>query len=347
MSNTGDYFGGGGSYKPEIDAAIQRLEQFNAQLVGAEINLPPSVAAVQSSLIPKRGGTYSIAAYPLLAAWLDNHPEIVTTMAGYNSIVSASPINACSKYGMDNGGSTFRVPTVGNGGFARSLGTSGVTVGTIDGGFDYQIENIIGHFGLNIYDSYEQDVTGPFDAYIGRGDGGAYIGGGGTYTMGFDASKAVNAGTETTPQGSYIGTYIYSGNIVSNLPTPEPDWLTQQQANTDAIAALNAPVYPTPWADGSQYLFAGHSTNANEFKVQWTDANTFHCMGIVRGSRGNGNSVITLPRATASGTQYKPVILNSIAPAYLQVPSSGTIVSISAAFTSWIMVDVTFVLSPA
>lgn len=58
---------------------------------------------------------------------------------------------------------------------------------------------------------------------------------------GFDSQSAVVSGTnETSPRGSYQRVYIFTGNIVENLPTPTPAWLVQQDVNTNKIADLEA-----------------------------------------------------------------------------------------------------------
>lgn len=44
--------------------------------------------------------------------------------------------------------------------------------------------------------------------------------------------------------------FIWTGNVVSDLPDPEPDWLAQQVANTNEIAALNRNTHITAWYNG-------------------------------------------------------------------------------------------------
>ncbi len=257
MSNTGDFFGGGGSYQAVIDNALNRLRLVNSNMVGMEVNFPPSIGSHNSSLILKRGGEYSRVAYPALWEWVQVHTNILKTEAEWQALKTSSPIDAVPYYSSGNGSTTFRVPTVGTGGFTRSLGSEiRSDVGT---GFGSQIENhkhILpigyadndGYFGLVNHASIDNANAGGygfednFDSAqklkFSATDGNT---GSGTTRPKSSPDTYDNTG-ETSPQGFYVETYIYSGNLVDNLPVPEPAWLTQQQVNTDGIANLVNPL---------------------------------------------------------------------------------------------------------
>lgn len=85
----------------------------------------------------------------------------------------------------------------------------------------------------------------------------------------------VGTGDETHPQGFYNEVYIYSGNIVSNLPEPEPDWLEQQVVNTNEIEKLNRPL-------GCVWMYDSGATGGK-----------YDVIGIADGVFQSGATVIT------------------------------------------------------
>ncbi len=141
MSNTGNFFGGGGSYQAELDNALNQLRLVNSTMVGMEVNFPPSIGSNNSSLLLKRGGEYSRAAYPALWEWVQAHTNILKTEAEWQALNTSSPISAVPYYSSGNGSTTFRVPDVGLGGFARSRGSE--IRSDVDTGFGSQVMNIV------------------------------------------------------------------------------------------------------------------------------------------------------------------------------------------------------------
>jgi len=263
MSKLNEYFAGGGSYQPAIDKALAQLADYSALLVGSELSLPPHIANDHPGLIPKNGGEYSRKAYPFLWNWLERHPELVITDAEYDAVVKESPINACSMYSSGDGSSTFRVPTIGKGGFARSVVT---TDQSKDAGFGSKIEDhshatVVSDisstpnrpgFNFNtspnesIFSRIQQMETSAGDRQVqgcapttstANANWGSYTTSGTNVLALTSTSTHENLG-ETAPQGFYVATYIYTGNTLSNLPTPTPDWLAQQQVLINEIAKL-------------------------------------------------------------------------------------------------------------
>jgi len=211
MSSTDNFFSGGGTYANRMQAIEQQMTQLNAMFIGQEISLPPKTVNANSGLIEKNGTELSRTTYAALWAWLQLHPENLTSEFNYSSIVISSPISSCSLYSTGNGSTTFRVPTVGGGGFSRSANGS---ESDLDQGFQDQIQNITGSFvGINKIPDMD---LGAISFGSGLTSGGYSSGTSGT-NLYFDASRVVRTGTETHPQGFYNKTYIYTGNIVSNL----------------------------------------------------------------------------------------------------------------------------------
>ncbi|CAH6913213.1 hypothetical protein VCHA31O73_360045 [Vibrio chagasii] len=239
------FFKNGGTYANDIKEVRQELSQINATLTGSYLALPPQSKTDNSMIIEVNGATLSKKAYPQLWAFVQSTVGSVTATQ-YSDIVRNSPISMCTRYA-DLGGDSFRIPTVGLGGFHRFLGSlEQAPIGNIDGGFKSQVE----------YHKHALPIMA--DSNAGRVNVGktdmfgtiklnqiyhAYAQGAVVNSTGFNNSLSSgdiyhNSG-ETTPQGGYVKLYLYVGNIASNLPTPTADWLEQQAANTKAIADIN------------------------------------------------------------------------------------------------------------
>ncbi|WP_318491895.1 hypothetical protein [Photobacterium leiognathi] len=231
----------------------KELEEVRAMLgafVGQELSLPPTIADVNPALLPKEGGLYSRAAYPLLWNWLEQHPELLVSDADWQKHVSASPIKATPYYSLGNGVDTFRVPTVGIGGFSRAVGSESRS--DIATGHQDQLQNITGVFSGAFAD--ESNIEYSLGAFtFPWGSAGRRLQATGTMVrdggVKFDASRVARTGNETQPKAFYNKVYIYSGNNALGIPTPTPQWIAQQQALTDQIAKAYTTENKPSWSD--------------------------------------------------------------------------------------------------
>ena len=227
--------------KYSTGAIKQRVADLSNAFVGMESMFPPKAGSgVHPAWIEKSGGIFSRLTYPSLWAWANSHGLVVSESA-WLGIKAASPNGSVSVFSSGDGAATFRVPDVGEqGGFSRALkGASVAPIGDIDGGFEDQLQNITGDTGIEV--GHPSTLGGAF------GSGGVIHSRYGVegpisddVTGTFDASRVARTGDETSPRGSYTRIYIYTGNIVEDLPTPTPGWLNQQGANTNKIADLEA-----------------------------------------------------------------------------------------------------------
>ncbi len=221
----------------DLEPIKQRVADLSNAFVGMESFFPPRAGnGVHPAWIEKAGGVFSRLAYPMLWGWAEAHGLVVSESA-WQGIKAASPNGSVSVFSSGDGTGTFRAPDVGeSGGFARAIkGATGadVPVGDLDGGFEDQIQNITGNMGAQ-GNSNPTGAIGKYQDAPTSVTGSNY----GMQFLNFDASRVARTGSETSPRGSYQRTYIYTGNIVENLPTPTPNWLAQQEANTNAITDM-------------------------------------------------------------------------------------------------------------
>lgn len=226
---------------PDLAPIEQRVADLSNAFVGMESYYPPLAGdGVHPAWIEKAGGVFSRAAYPSLYGWAVAH-GLVVSEANWLAIKAASPNGSVAVYSAGDGATTFRVPDVGEeGGFARAIkGTTGATppIGDLGGGFEDQTQQMTGSFGSQGWRSDGTQKSGPF-GIASWGSRAPYDQGRAGTRVDFDNSLAVRTGTEESPRGMYQRVYIYTGNIVENLPTPTPDWLDQQVVNTNDIADL-------------------------------------------------------------------------------------------------------------
>ncbi|WP_419238310.1 hypothetical protein ACN08P_23070 (plasmid) [Photobacterium leiognathi subsp. mandapamensis] len=265
----------------------KELEEVRAMLgafVGQELSLPPTIADVNPALLPKEGGLYSRAAYPLLWNWLEQHPELLVSDADWHKHVSASPIKATPYYSLGNGVDTFRVPTVGIGGFSRAVGTESRP--DIATGHQDQLQNIKGSTIGGEYSGIVAEInvnnagTGAIRCASSNTIALARVAGNGNYKWAFfdfDASRVARTGEETQPKAFYNKVYIYSGNNALGIPTPTPQWIAQQQALTDQIANAYTTDNKPSWSD----------VGGNSYFVR-TDANYLQGMNWIQSATGLG-----------------------------------------------------------
>lgn len=226
---------------PDLAPIEQRVSDLSNAFVGMESYYPPLAGnGVHPAWIEKAGGTFSRDAYPSLWAWVEAH-GLVVTEANWQAIKAASPNGSVAVYSSGDGSTTFRAPDVGEeGGFSRAIkGATGATppVGDLDGGFEDQMQPITGEIPQDVVNS---SLSGAFYA-DGRYNSQVAINNDGYTSIDpvlLDSSRVTRTGSETSPRGFYQRVYIYTGNIVENLPTPTPAWLAQQGVNTNNITDL-------------------------------------------------------------------------------------------------------------
>lgn len=188
----------------------------------------------------------------------------VQSEENWQAAKALSPIGAVSFYSDGTNNTNFRTPSVGTGGFKRVLGESNTPpVGDIEGGFDWQIENIVGTFNTHGSETggIIRAATGvfgdsPVHAHIYRSTSSNYTGAASNPEINFDASRVVKAGDETTPQGFYVKTFIYTGADITK-PAAAP---SLQQLLT--MAQMPKLLWNTD--------LTGNPVNQKEFSGDWS-----------------------------------------------------------------------------
>lgn len=294
---------------PDLAPIEQRVADVSNAFVGMESYFPPLAGdGVHPAWIEKAGGEFSRTAYPSLYAWAVAH-NLVVTEANWQAIKTASPNGSVAVFSSGDGSTTFRVPDVGEqGGFARAIkGNTGATppVGDLNGGFEDQIQNITGSMGSGRFTSGNTaNFTGAFgltyaDLQNWGSDQVIYAQG-----FNFDASRVARTGTETSPRGFYQRVYIYTGNIVEDLPTPTPDWLAQQEVNTNAITDLQQDERTWSFPTRVEGITYTNNTGRDIEVMTNTSASAGGCVielyldGILRTREGAGTSDATRRQLT-------------------------------------------------
>lgn len=198
--------------------------QLQRQFVGSEHNFAPNTK-LESEWVAKDGSLLSRTEYAVLWEWVQRtQAGNLLSDSAWQAKKTSSPIGAVANYSIGDGSTNFRVPTTGKGGFSRSLGTDGATVGTVESGFDDQIQNLVGTFTLHgsadgtaIYSvdgvfSNSKPIQGKYKDGGSKLTGSAYS----QTIVDFNASSVARTGTETTPQGFYVKTFIYTGRDIPN-----------------------------------------------------------------------------------------------------------------------------------
>ena len=227
---------------------VSSSENLSRNLTGGEYSFPPSITMPSASYVKKNGSVLSRVAYPKLWAWVESHAEILVTEAEWQALQVSSPNDAVGVYSSGDTTSTFRVPTVGLGGFTRAEGSDITDPVLINIGFASHVENHK-HLTSNVpsgISAYNVNIgelpAGLWGIEPSTVDSGSFrfaVAGDVFQNTSVNLEKTSpetydNAG-ETTPQGQYVSVWIYTGNATDNLEDPEPEWLTQQAVNTVQI----------------------------------------------------------------------------------------------------------------
>lgn len=254
-----------GSRDSDIEELKILVNGLKSSMVGMMTFSPPTAVdgSIDAAWVKVAGQILSRAAYPALWARVKLMGNYVSD-AEWLAIKVASPNGAVSVYSSGDGSTTFRMPTVGeDGGFIRATGTDPVlnALRDLQGGFDHQTEEhkhgtpivdatsvagrvgVAANFSENNY-PFGYRTFGDIEDAIYANVPYNYL----NFTVGTDVpsgliSLLTSAATfdhsgETHPKGMFGTLYVFSGNATTHIPEVTPDWLIQQDANTQAIADL-------------------------------------------------------------------------------------------------------------
>ena len=228
----------GAGIEASVKVYTDKLDSVIHALIGTEVDLPPSFVNRDKFLVEKNGQLLTRFEYPFLWSWISAHPEVLITEGEYSKVVSASYTSSCSKYSSGNGLTTFRVPTVGTGGFSHHI--HGIT-DDINGGFRDEIQNITGSMGVD--DTVSSSTSGALydTGNVFKYDAVSVTNKNSSHYIGLDASRQVRTGTENTPKGHYVRTFIYTGNqAIKRLEMIEMDKATDVDALKEDFANVRS-----------------------------------------------------------------------------------------------------------
>ena len=315
---------GASSRDDEIEALSILLNGVNTALVGMTTYFPPTSkdGSIDPSWVPYEGQTIARSAVPALWERV-KQLDVVVSDAAWLALRAASPNGAVAVYSSGDGSTTMRMPTTGDdGGFMRSVGTDPVLNALHDfkKGFQDQIQNITGEFNSLKHSSHLKNSGIVSSERIGNSLNWL-----GTtpslnlYKMTIDASRMARTGDETHPKGMYGKLYVYAGNVTTNLPVPTPDWLAQQNTNTQEIAKLQR--YPTEWivigSEGAPQYESGLSAPDDLLGLtyRFSDAQTIEVIGSVSGFINLSMPAFTFPSDIAqriNTSQSSPASINHV-----------------------------------
>lgn len=219
-------------------------KELQKQFIGAEFNYPPNTTGLGSAWIKKAGVLLNRTSYPDLWEWVQKtQGEQILTDENWLAQETLSYNGAVSVYSSGDGSTTFRTPTVGEGGFAKSAGTVTDPV-LLNIGFQDQIVNITGSFpptSNQAWITHNATEVGTGEGALNidaKGSSGTLASSGGAGAnfnfWSFDASRVVNTGSEVQPKGQYVATYIYTGSDTSQYKTAG----TLENIISDSVADL-------------------------------------------------------------------------------------------------------------
>lgn len=331
MSNT--LSGKSGTLATQVSELTARFNAFQSGMVGVETYFPPTTVdgGVDPAWTPKAGQVLSRAAYPAFWEWVKKTGAYVSD-SEWMAIQGSSPNGSVSVYSSGDGSTTFRMPTVGaDGGFTRAVGTDPVlnALRDLEGGFlDTFPEHkhatpltdsttVAGRLGVagdfvnnNFpfgYITYGEAGGVDYSAkysYVSGTEGSAILGS----TISLLSSASVHeTNGEVSPKGMFGKVYVYTGNDTTALPTPTPEWLTQQETNSTRISEVEAKLVPEilEMSDTKAINVNGGSSISGS---QVRDLNTVHKNTIPGASLNTSTSIFTLPageyKVTASAPCY-------------------------------------------